>query len=299
VFIGRWQWTCGKRGARVAYSNSLGPVDRSGAARERKRLAALDAGGAAPTPFGKGLSLADIHECPPLFQPRGDSLNYAPGRSAEHVAELARGLRRDGALEPVTVVSFGPRWYLVDGHHRLAAYRQAKWRKLIPAHAETGDARGEGRVLWAVDLSTLGNRNPQLPMNPRDRADAAWRRLVAAEGQRGAGADTVRSVGVSQRTVATMKGALATLSERGSVIPDTWRGAQREVAGERSGEAGDFAERRERELLKRLQPVMEHRPSPRELAEALHAFDPALCRDLYATLGSDGWREGARDEMDL
>ena len=280
----------------MAYSGSLGPVNRSGADKERKRLARLDAGGAVPTPFGKGLSLADINECPPLFQPRGDSLNYAPGRSAEHIAELTRGLRRGEPLVPVTVVAFGPHWYLVDGHHRLAAYRQAKWRNLIPATAETGEAKGVARVVWAVDLSTAGNRDNKLSMSTRDKADAAWRRLVAAEGQRGAKADTVRATGVSERTVATMAKALQTLRERGGRIPDTWSAAQREVAGDREGETGDYAERRERELLKRLQPVMEQNPSPRELVEALHAFDPALCRDLYTVLGSDGWREGVMED---
>jgi ParB-like chromosome segregation protein Spo0J len=283
----------------MAYKGSLGPVERSGAAKDRKRLVQLDAGGTAPEPFGKGLALADIHQCPSLFQPRGDSLNYAPGRSAEHIDDLTRGLRRGEALEPVTVVSFGPHWYLVDGHHRIEAYRQAKWRKLIPAKAETGEATGAARVAWAVDLSTAGNRNNKLAMSTRDKADAAWRRLVAAEGQRGAAAETVRATGVSERTVATMAKTLRTLGELGSRIPDTWSAAQREAAGDRDGATGDYAERRERELLKRLQPVMEHRPSPRELVEALHAFDPALCRDLYTALNSDGWNEGVEEELDL
>lgn len=256
----------------------------------------LDAGGAVPTPFGKGLSLADIHECPPLFQPRGDSLNYAPGRSAEHIAELTRGLRRGEPLEPVTVVAFGQRWYLVDGHHRLEAYRQAKWRNLIPANAQTSDATGAARVAWAVDLSIAGNRDNKLSMSTRDKADAAWRRLVAAEGQRGAAADTVKTIGVSERTVASMAKALRDLGELGGRIPDTWSAAQREVAGDRDRETGNYAERRERVLLRRLQPVMEQNPSPRELAEALHAFDPALCRDLFTVLSSDGWREGAMED---
>lgn len=283
----------------MAYDGSLGPVDRSEAAKDRKRLAALDANRKAPKAFGKGLALADIHQCPSLFQPRGDSLNYSPGRSAEHITDLKRGLRRGEALEPVTVVSFGPHWHLVDGHHRIEAYRLAKWRKLIPANAETSETKGAARVAWAVDISTAHNRNNKLAMSMRDKSDAAWRRLVAAEGQRGAAAETVRATGVSERTVATMAKTLKTLGELGRPIPETWSAAQREAAEDRDGKTGDYDERRERELLRRLQPVMEHKPSSSELVRALHAYDPALCRDLYVALSTNGWKEGVEEEWDI
>src|SRR5690606_3390165 len=76
------------------------------------------------------IDIARIRSCPAVFQPRGgqDEDDY-------HVRELTRALKAGGAaakLDPILVMGIGRDVYCVDGHHRLAAYRQAEASGSIP-----------------------------------------------------------------------------------------------------------------------------------------------------------------------
>jgi hypothetical protein len=56
----------------------------------------------------------------------------------------------------------------VDGHHRLAAYDTAQWRKVIPATVFEGTLEG------ASDAGRAGNIRDKLPMSRNDKREAAW-----------------------------------------------------------------------------------------------------------------------------
>lgn len=57
---------------------------------------------------------------PALFQPR------IIKEDADHVADLCAALVEGGKLDAVKVFPVGNHFYLVDGHHRVAAYREAE-----------------------------------------------------------------------------------------------------------------------------------------------------------------------------
>lgn len=128
-------------------------------------------------------------------------------RSEEHKAHMRLALEASAAveLEPILCAEVAGKVFVIDGHHRLAAYRLAK-RAKVPArvlpmeHAE------------AVLLSKLVNCTERaLEMHTGQRTDAAWQAL-AIYTKRGADTlskpHTIRSVaaqhGVGKQTVQRM-----------------------------------------------------------------------------------------------
>jgi ParB-like chromosome segregation protein Spo0J len=104
------------------------------------------------------------------------------------VLEAAHGVQ----LEPLLVAQIGSALFVVDGHHRLKAYRQAG-RESAPARVMPLDRRG------AVLVSKLVNCEARaLEMHPEQRRDAAWQYVAHLTRQ---GVDDLPS-GESLRTVA-------------------------------------------------------------------------------------------------
>ena len=67
--------------------------------------------------------------------------NENEGARDDHIQTLANAIRDTGKpLDPILVFTVGDAFYVVDGHHRLAAYDTAQWRKVIPAHGIRGNA---------------------------------------------------------------------------------------------------------------------------------------------------------------
>ena len=71
-------------------------------------------------------------------------------------------------MAPILVFSVGDAFYVVDGHHRLAAYDTAQWQKPIPATVF------EGTLEAAADAGRAGNIRDKLPMSRNDKREAAW-----------------------------------------------------------------------------------------------------------------------------
>lgn len=231
------------------------------------------------------LPKAAIVEEPNLFQPRYDSIAYAPGRSEAHVAALARIARAGEALDPVTIVAFGSRWYLVDGHHRLAAYGEAGWTADIPVRPLHSPLRGAARIAWAIEQSLADNKKDRLNMGTTDKVDAAWQ--AVAHGRDRSKADTVRVFGVSDGLVANMRRVRRDLEKL--KVPATtfprWRTAQselRRLQGEEEAPRRDFEDAQRRKAAKGLAPVMQMHLSPGQLAEALEAFSPGIVEAMVA-----------------
>lgn len=122
-------------------------------------------------------------------------------------------------LEPVLIADSGRGLFVVDGHHRLHAYRLAK-RETIPARMLSMDWR------TAIQVSKLVNLDSRaLEMHAEQRRDAAWQYLAEVT-RRGAlpppEGDSIRSIagrfGVAKDTVQRM---LRTLPK---VNPEDYRG---------------------------------------------------------------------------
>lgn len=251
---------------------------------DRKRLIALDREGScedAPT----DLPMALINEEPNLFQPRFESIGFAPGRSEAHVAGLAKTAKRGDPLDPVSVVSFGDKWYLVDGHHRLAAYRQVEWSGDVPVNTLETQLRGDSRITWAIEQSYADNKKNRLSLSSDDKSDGAWR--AVARGDALSQAETASTYGVSPRTVGTMretKKKLEGLNCRTVLMVRLgWRGAKRDLRDREENNDGlgtSWKEAQQRKLAKRLRGVMDMNPTAKQLAEALEAYSPNIVAEM-------------------
>jgi ParB-like chromosome segregation protein Spo0J len=137
-------------------------------------------------------------------------------------------------MPPILVFPVGRDFYVIDGHHRLAAYDMAKWTKAIPAQVFTGNLRDAERV------ALRSNNKDKLPLTREDRTEAAWW-LVREEDAR----DSIRSImddtGASKGAVNTMRATLKKLKEMGydakEIRGATWNRA-RQVANGSAEERG-------------------------------------------------------------
>lgn len=176
----------------------------------RLRLEGLEGGGE-NSPLPARLAVSEIALAPAVFQGRGNA--KADGSTdGGHLAALVRALaaksRSCQFLDPVTVYRVGAKAYLVDGHHRLAAYRAAKTTLPVPVRWFEGSLEG------AVQESAGSNQKAKLPMRPQERQEMAWRLTIMG----GASKRRVAEVtGASERAIASMR---ATLQEYREKFPE-------------------------------------------------------------------------------
>lgn len=96
-----------------------------------------------------------------LFQPRGLVEN--------HLHDLTRKAKSGTIFDPLLVIQIGNTAYLVDGHHRREAYRNARVTQPIPVTYFTGS------VEEAVLEAGRANSKVKQPMTNSERQDYAWR----------------------------------------------------------------------------------------------------------------------------
>jgi len=138
-------------------------------------------------------------------------------RSEEHIGamrlalEAARGIE----LEPVLVADLGGVLYVVDGHHRLKAYRRAQ-RETIPARVLP---MGKAEAVLVSKLVNCAER--ALEMHSEQKLDAAWQYLAAMTRRGAAGlpeGESCRTVsgrfGIAHGSVHRMLQKLPTVNPR-------------------------------------------------------------------------------------
>lgn len=107
---------------------------------------------------------------PAAFQPRalGDQVV-----SASHVSQLRRVLSRRGqrALDPITVFWSGQAWFVVDGHHRLAAYRSTPDWADAPVPVERFDGDPRAAIAEAVER----NSKTIMPLLKTEKSEVGWK----------------------------------------------------------------------------------------------------------------------------
>jgi hypothetical protein len=90
--------------------------------------------------------------------------------SQENTLTLAKALKERGVpLEPLLVFPVEDRFYVMDGHHRLAAYQTVSWKKQIPVEVF------EGSFEEAHREALKRNSRNKLSMTKREKSEAAWR----------------------------------------------------------------------------------------------------------------------------
>ncbi|MDO6729868.1 ParB/Srx family N-terminal domain-containing protein [Marinovum sp. 2_MG-2023] len=154
--------------------------------------------GASPTPKRpRTLSLGVLTQEPHVFQMR--TLAGSLQRFDETVAKLLSLLRQGRQLDPVRVWWTGKRWVLLDGHHRLEAYRQFAEAKQIPEAAfkvsvavVVADTVDDAERAAHEDNAKIRNASEDI-----DRRDLAWKLTVE---------DPTRSYGFIQDRTGVSKG---------------------------------------------------------------------------------------------
>jgi hypothetical protein len=105
------------------------------------------------------------------------------------------------------------RRYVLDGHHKVAAYDTAGWKAPISARVFRGTLREAQR------LSLGSNSRDKVPMAKADKLNAAWR-LVAQEDPMDSIKTIAETANISTSTVDNMRTALRTLKAKGVAADD-------------------------------------------------------------------------------
>ncbi|MFK2904838.1 ParB-like nuclease domain-containing protein [Dyella ginsengisoli] len=220
-------------------------------------------------------------------------------RSEDHIAvmRLALEAAQGTELEPVLVADVQGSRYVVDGHHRLTAYRRAQ-RETIPARVMPMDRA------QAVLVSKLVNcAGRALEMHAEQRRDAAWQYLAAVT-KRGAVSlptrESTRTVGalfsVSHSTVARMLRKLPEVNPRdwstAAFDPGTgfprWRYVREAGAGWQ-----DMKERLDVEQLTQH----EAEKFARKVGALIEKTSPEAVRRAWQMLGIEAQLEAVNEDM--
>ena len=159
------------------------------------------------------VSLSDIEMRPEVFQFRHIEVDE------RHVDDLTGVLKSGKELDPLALwrdpTSQG--LVVIDGHHRVEAYKQAGWPKKVPAMIHTCSI-DEARLLALQE-----NGKTRLPLTNEERMDAAWA-LVCLDCPAYSKRTIVEYTGVSDGTVAKMRRTHKELvgPERDGILPDHW-----------------------------------------------------------------------------
>jgi hypothetical protein len=145
------------------------------------------------------------------LQPRNAAkLNSAAHfASKNHVAQLRKPLLNPkNELEPIIITRIasakegclnrttntGYEWAVVDGFHRLMAYRTSAKRDFIPAVIFDGSPKD------AVLLAIKSNNKDKLPMSAQEKLSTAWTMFVIMKETKGQ-SKTILELGVSRGTL--------------------------------------------------------------------------------------------------
>lgn len=143
----------------------------------------------------------------PAFSPR---IGLAKG----HVQELARSIRHGTDLDPIKVWKdhSTSRWIIIDGGHRVAAYRLQE-AKDIPARIYTGDRNG-ARLEAGRD-----NSKTSFPWSTSECTQYAWGLVIDGAGSK---RQIVQASNVSTGTVTNMRKRLAEIVGGGGEPSRNW-----------------------------------------------------------------------------
>jgi len=136
------------------------------------------------------------------YQPRNDRLPpfKDQGRMREtsqrHTDTLTGKLGNGRNLAPVLIARIDGQLFLIDGHHRLDAYRRAK-RDSIPARIRDSTGQEAIRASLAVNCDFV-----KLPMHPEQCREAAWQYIAMLTNQ----GKCELPQGISRRDIASIFG---------------------------------------------------------------------------------------------
>ena len=226
-------------------------------------------------PKRTAVKLEKITTDPAVFQPRQDGLNHG------HVANLKATLKRGDALDPIRVRRQEDGTFVVlDGHHSLEAYQQARWGRGVPVLVYTC-TEAEGQL-----VAIRENSKHRLQMTDEDKSDWAWRITCEQEGL--SKAEVSRICNRSPATVGRMRQTREKLKAAGIELPDTWAKAQRSC---RDVDMGEFDEGRQEEW--RLHTIAKIKEQISGAISPFAQWNPEVVLEaVWEILGEDRFRTG-------
>ncbi|MEY9573682.1 hypothetical protein ABIE88_001258 [Bradyrhizobium diazoefficiens] len=225
------------------------------------------------------LALDDICVAEEVFQWKNPGM--VP--SDDHIFDLAKATQNTGALDPILVLPVADKYYVMDGHHRLAAYITAKWRGTIPAIVFSGSLNE------AIREALRSNNKNKLSMTTKDRMEAAW--WFVKQGKPGAWPDSISEIqemcGVGKGTVNRMRDAWTKLhnGQYEDFEDLSWRQAQAKLEGKekQAFDEDSWLEKRAQNLADDIERAKLHlSKNPEITALALERLDPGLPAQLMA-----------------
>ncbi len=176
------------------------------------------------------IHLEQIRMAHSVFQPR-QFLEGSVGYSEDHIQKLVEAIFNEPShtLDPITVWWSGEKWRVIDGAHRLIAYRRVQSKAklknpLIPVRVFTG------HLYQAIEESVKLNSKDKLQMTKSDKANSAWRMTVLDKHSKKQ-IHIICKVGIS--TVSRMRNVVVKMKEKflddflNKALSYTWEKAQR------------------------------------------------------------------------
>jgi frataxin-like iron-binding protein CyaY len=165
--------------------------------------------------------------------------------SDEHIRTLVRVLKSTGeSFQPLLVYPIGKRFVVIDGHHRLSAYRKARWKKPIPITVFEGS-------LDKARLAALeANIRDKLPLSKLEKTEAAWKLVNDNKLSK---AQIVKLGLASDGTVAVMRKVRKKLVDDGKEPSRlSWVEARRSGIEFKSDDAEDWKEKKAQKIVDAL-----------------------------------------------
>ena len=201
---------------------------------------------------GQGLMLVSaITTLDNLFQPRT--------LTGWHVDDLVRAVKSKRTIAPLLVLRIGERGFLLDGHHRLRAYKEVD--KAEQRVSRVPCEFFNGTVAEAVLEARRRNSETKLAMSTTQKLDDAWKlvkmvKAVAAKvGGKGeyhfSKAEIVAASDVAKGTVGNMRKVLETIGRTEARAIASWEEARKLAAGKAGPGTmtADQVEERKRQMV--------------------------------------------------
>jgi ParB-like chromosome segregation protein Spo0J len=193
------------------------------------------------------LLLKEIKTDEATFQWRVSQFNKV--ESAEHLRVLTQALQNSNKpLDPLQVFQKDDdNYYVMEGHHRLAAYRKARWKKPIPVTVF------EGTLDQAQLAALAANVKDKLRLSGPEKREAAWRLITHYKHLKLSKAEIAEKSGTAPSTVANMRKVERALLEGGKDPKTyTWTKARSEGPENAELSADEWRERKAKKIVDAL-----------------------------------------------
>lgn len=198
------------------------------------------------------VALGKVLVCPKVFQVRDTNTKAKDGvTDRNHVATLHERLKKEGKLDPISVLPISySRYVVIDGTHRRAAYAREFQR--TGKHTITVDVYG-GTPSEALMGAGLENYKAKLGMDKKQKTRLLYGyirdRPIGDDGKPWTNAQCAAAADRSLSLANQMSGFVKRCREAGKPVPDVWSGGswteEREQTSEVSARVKAKAEKLE------------------------------------------------------